>query len=212
MGLPFPPLEDPAFAGSYTQIPLNANTPLTPYKDLGAGNAYGRALIYPDDIIPTNGLVTLFGNSPPNLLRDSGQPGAADVFVVNQSGGGGGVTPTTPTPSGTYISGFIDAGAGQTNLFTTGSGLHHLWIASYAIVFTGDNGHGYPQPWSLHLTGTWSGITIAQGAFTSATTDLYAHDTVVYPTGIGLTEGSDTATAYFSCPMTAKVTLEVFIA
>ncbi len=137
MGLPFPPLEDPAFAGSYTQIPLNANTPLTPYADLGASNAYGRALIYPDDIIPTNGLVTLFGKSPPNLLRDSHHDGAADVWVVNQSGGGGGSAPFPAVDTGGYVNKTLGSSTVDVATWSTNAGAKYIFGVSFAVSVTG---------------------------------------------------------------------------
>jgi hypothetical protein len=95
MGGDFDPL-----AGYFTQIPLDANAPLIPYGDLTASNAYGRPLILPDDIIPTMGLVTLVGSkNGAKLATGQHVDGSQDVYVVNQSAGGG-LGPWKATESG----------------------------------------------------------------------------------------------------------------
>jgi hypothetical protein len=88
----FDPYGAPPIAGHYDQIPLN-NQLLLPLGDLMAAGGYGRLLNLPDDIIPTMGLTTLVGSkNGAKLLTGQHTDGAADVYVVNQSGGGGGGT------------------------------------------------------------------------------------------------------------------------
>lgn len=93
MGLDLSQFDAQTFGGDFTQIPLDANAALIPYADLKAGGSYGRQLVLPDDIIPTLSLVTLTGSkNGAKLWTDAHQDGAADVYVVNPSGGGGGPT------------------------------------------------------------------------------------------------------------------------
>ena len=76
---------------SFTQIPLNANAPLIPYRDLQASGTYGRGLILPDDIYPVLNHMALTGSkNGAKLATGANVDGAQDVYVVNQSGGGGG--------------------------------------------------------------------------------------------------------------------------
>lgn len=127
-------ISDPfgVFAGQFTQIPLNSNAPLIPYGDLQASGSYGRGLVLPDDIIPTLGLQTLIGSkNGAKLWTGQHVDGAADVFVVGQSGGGGGGSGFAPPVQAASFTNDVSA-------------------ASY--VFTPTNWHGATKLYALSVS------------------------------------------------------------
>lgn len=95
------------------QIPLGAQ--VFPYDDLVADGRPTRGPAYPDDVLPTTALVTGIYNKTAQAVSTDGE-NALRVYVVNESGGGGGGLVPAAYPESwdteevNFTSGSIDAG------------------------------------------------------------------------------------------------------